>query len=301
MEDSDQSEKSISMGPVGMISHDVDAEDSQYYESVPVTAASSVDSSFASPVKNAIPHAMGLLSLSSIPAVDISITGLAHSLASPEGRFGPDILMSTVNTGNNNPVNICAEDLSISMGPLPPPSITEDCPKPHETSLVANIEKLELKRKLSQISMPKIAESKSIQTEEIHCQKCEQLDICYNQKLIEVATEFQKQYASQFQMAEQHTASLENAQKQINDLMDQLDGADKQIKVFKNYRYIFLKFSQILIFFHYVFRPIELSWNNKLLRESKRGKRRVNSRNSLKLLLPKRKRNVSVPKLVSTN
>lgn len=233
MEDSDQSEKSISMGPVGMISHD-DAEDSQYYESVPVTAASSVDSSFASPVKNAIPHAMGLLSLSSIPAVDTSITGLAHSLASPEGRLGPDILMSTViNTGNNNPVNICAEDLSISMGPLPPSRITEDEPKVHETSLVANIEKLELKRKLSQISMPKIAESKAIQTEEIHCQKCEQLDICYNQKLIEVATEFQKQYASQFQMAEQHTASLENAQKQINDLMDQLDAADKQIKVFK--------------------------------------------------------------------
>lgn len=236
MEDSDQSEKSISMGPVGMISHDAEAEDSQYYESVPVTAASSVDSSFASPVKNAIPHAMGVLSLSSIPAVDNSITGLAHSLASPEGRFGPDILMSTVNTGYNNPVNICDDDLSISMGPLPLTSIIEEEPKVHETSLVANIEKLELKRKLSQVSMPKIAaESKSIQTEEIHCQKCEQLDICYNQKLIEVATEFQKQYASQFQMAEQHTANLENAQKQIHDLMDQLDGADKQIKVLQNY------------------------------------------------------------------
>jgi hypothetical protein len=49
---------------------------------------------------------------------------------------------------------------------------------------------------------------------------------------LEVANEFQQQYTSQFQMIEQHVVASEAAQKQIKDLTDQLDVADKQLKVF---------------------------------------------------------------------
>ena len=48
----------------------------------------------------------------------------------------------------------------------------------------------------------------------------------------DVATEFQRPYANLFQMAEQHAKALEESQHQIKDLREQLDAADKQLKVY---------------------------------------------------------------------
>ena len=48
----------------------------------------------------------------------------------------------------------------------------------------------------------------------------------------DVATEFQRQYANLFQMAEQDVKALEESQHQVKDQREQLDAADKQIKVY---------------------------------------------------------------------
>lgn len=217
-----ETEDSVSMGPAALIS----CEDGEITNEL-ASIQHSVDPSFLSPVRCNGPHAMGILSLSSIPAVDTTLPG--HVLSSPESGFRPDILMSTINTNKVIASNE-EEELSISMGPLPPFSCNEESEVEQQvTSLASKIQKLDVKHKLA--TAPAALESKSIQTDEPQCLKCEELHLCYNQKLLEVANEFQKQYSSQFHMIEQHAANSEEAQKQITDLMDQLEVADKQLKV----------------------------------------------------------------------
>jgi len=228
-ESTNDSEKSISMGPADLISRDEASNEPHHY-----TVS---DASFTSPTRNQVSHLMGSLSLSSITAGETSQVVHLHAAFSPDADFRPDILMSTV---NSRQASTSQDDLSISMGPIPGFNL------PHETqcdeylnqqeqpltSLVANIEKLEVKQKIQQQpNLPVMVGSKSIQTEDLKCQKCEELHILYNQKLLEVANEFQQQYTSQFQMIEQHVLASEMAQKQITDLTDQLDAADKQLKV----------------------------------------------------------------------
>ncbi|XP_057370587.1 interaptin-like [Daphnia carinata] len=230
-ESTDASEKSISMGPANLISQEEPSNE-------PVHSTIS-DASFVSPTRNQLSHAMGSLSISSITNADSSQIAHLHAAFSPDADFRPDILMSTV---NSRQTSTSQEDLNISMGPLPGFDFTresqseedQDDHKQPLTSLVANIEKLEVRQKkhceVQQPVPPVTRGSKSIQTEELQCHKCEQLHILYNQKLLEVANEFQQQYTSQFQMVEQHVAASEDAQKQIKDLVDQLDAADKQLK-----------------------------------------------------------------------
>ncbi|KAK4018868.1 hypothetical protein OUZ56_000908 [Daphnia magna] len=230
-ESTDASEKSISMGPANLISKDEPSNE-------PVHSTIS-DASFVSPTRNQISHAMGSLSISSITNADSSQVAHLHAAFSPDADFRPDILMSTV---NSRKTSTSQEDLNISMGPLPGFDFTRESQSEEDqddhrlplTSLVANIEKLEVKQKklgeVQQPILPVTFGSKSIQTEALQCHKCEQLHILYNQKLLEVANEFQQQYTSQFQMVEQHVAASEDAQKQIKDLVDQLDAADKQLK-----------------------------------------------------------------------
>lgn len=232
MEDTtNASEKSISMGPANLISQDETSNE-------PIHSTIS-DASFTSPTRNQNGHAMGSLSLSSITNADSSQIVHLHAAFSPDTDFRPDILMSTV---NSRKTSTSQEDLNISMGPLPGFDFTsgtqceenQDNHRPPLTSLVANIEKFEVKQKkfcdVQQPDPPVTLGSKSIQTEDLQCHKCEQLHILYNQKLLEVANEFQQQYTSQFRMVEQHVAASEDAQKQIKDLVDQLDAADKQLK-----------------------------------------------------------------------
>lgn len=228
-ESTNGSEESISMGPADLLSCDEASN-----EPVPSVVT---NSSFFSPPKNSVPHAMGHLSISSISTADSSHVHL-HAAFSPESDFRPDILMSTV--VNSKQASVSQEDLSISIGPLPVfdgahETQCEEDPELFEepiTSLAAKIQKFEVKQKISaQKPQTVLCDSKGIQTDVFHCQKCEELHIHYNQKLLEVANEFQQQYVSQFQMAEQHAAASEDAQRQIGDLMDQLDGADKQLKV----------------------------------------------------------------------
>ncbi|KAI9565881.1 hypothetical protein GHT06_009679 [Daphnia sinensis] len=230
-ETTNASEKSISMGPANLISQDEPSNE-------PVHSTIS-DASFVSPTRNQISHAMGSLSISSITNADSSQIAHLHAAFSPDADFRPDILMSTV---NSRKTSTSQEDLNISMGPLPGFDFTRESQSEEDqddhrqplTSLVANIEKLEVKQKklceVQQPIPPVTLGFKSIQTEEFQCHKCEQLHILYNQKLLEVANEFQQQYTSQFQMVEQHVAASEDAQKQIKDLVDQLDAADKQLK-----------------------------------------------------------------------
>jgi hypothetical protein len=157
--------------------------------------------------------------------------------------------MSTINT-NKQQILTSDDELSISMGPLPnfEPIQSEDnnffdCNNP-QTSLAANIQRYSQKQNQLTPGVPVASSqatislgSKSIQTEEMKCLKCEELHICYNKKLLDVATEFQRQYANQFQMAEQHAKASEESQQQIKDLREQLDAADKQLKVY----FLFIK------------------------------------------------------------
>lgn len=232
-ESTNGSEDSISMGPANLITRDEESNE-QIHSTI-------TDPSFDSPTRINVPHAMGSLSLSSITTADSSHEVVNIHLAfSPEADFRPDILMSTV---NSKPISTSHEDLSISFGPLPvfddahetqcdDPDLHEEPEFKPQSSLAANIEKFEVRQKISAPKQPVVnCGSKSIQTDEFHCQKCEELHLHYNNKLLEVATEFQQQYSSQFHMAEQHAAASEDAQRQLKDLMDQLDGADKQIKV----------------------------------------------------------------------
>ena len=230
-ESTKESEDSISMGPADLITRDEESNE-PIHNSI-------TDPSFISPPRNSNLHAMGNLSLSSITTAESSheVVNL-HAAFSPESDFRPDILMSTV---NSKPISTSQEDLSISFGPLPvfddetrhhDPDLQEEPGFKLQTSLAANIEKFEVRQKMSTQKPPLVTcGSKSIQTDEFHCQKCEELHIHYNHKLLEVANEFQQQYASQFHMVEQHAAASEDAQRQLKDLMDQLDGADKQLKV----------------------------------------------------------------------
>ena len=223
------SEESISMGPADLLSCDEASGE-------PVHSVVS-DLSLLSPPSNRKIHAMGNLSISSITTSDCSQVVQQHAF-SPDAEFRPDILMSTV---NSKQMSISQEDLSISFGPLPGFDMIHGsqehnleshlCEDPI-TSLAVKIQNYEIKQKLPSYNYLKAnSEAKSVQTEDFNCPKCEDLHIHYNQKLLEVANEFQHQYASQFHMAEQHALASEDAQKQIKDLMDQLDGADKQLKV----------------------------------------------------------------------
>lgn len=226
MEESyNDSEESVSLGPAALITHDDSQQEPGYSVGEEPT-----DSSFALQFRSNQVHAMGQLSISSIPPVDSSNPGcLITSVLSPDGDFRPDILMSTI---NSKPASTSQEEeLSISMGPLPAFSTLDDGEpvEVQETSLVRQIQKLDVRQRMSQVAAQ--LDCKSVQTEEFQCLKCEELHLCYNQKLLEVANEFQRQYASQFQMIDQHAATSEEAQRQIRDLMDQLDGADKQLKV----------------------------------------------------------------------
>ena len=225
MEDSDEREGSFSI-PANLLSSDETNMQHSEISSLP-------EHSFLSPSRNT--HAMGFLSLSSIPAVESSNPVHINVQMSPDGSdpFRPDILMSTII--NKQTASTSDDDLSISMGPLPnfdqvlhqDDSLSYHHLRNLESSLVANVQRISEKN-----SRPPALGSKSIQTEESQCLKCEELHICYNQKLLDVATEFQRQYAAQFQMAEQHAKASEESQQQIKDLRDQLDGADKQLKVF---------------------------------------------------------------------
>lgn len=228
-ESTNDGEKSISMGPAELMSREETSSEPIHY--------TISEASFTSPTRNQT-HAMGILSLSSITVGDMSQAVQLHAAFSPDADFRPDILMSTV---NSRQASTSQDDLSISMGPLPGFDFAHetqcneylDQQEQPFTSLVANIEKLEVKQKNQQQSNPPVTVgSKSIQTEHSHCQKCEELHLLYNRKLLEVANEFQQQYTSQFQMIEQHVVASEAAQKQIKDLTDQLDVADKQLKVF---------------------------------------------------------------------
>ena len=228
MEESyNDSEESVTMGTPALFSRN---EDSQQETQCSVHEQPT-DFSFTSHDGNNPTHGMGQLSISSIPAVDSSNPGhLIHSVLSPGSDYQPDILMSTI---NSKPVSPPPEednddDQSISMGPLPAFSIATE--PQIDTSLARQVQKFDGKQKLSTIQ-PLSMDCKSIQTEDQQCLKCEELHLDYQQKLLEVANEFQKQYASQFKMIDQHAATEEEAQKQIKDLMDQLDGADKQLKV----------------------------------------------------------------------
>ena len=238
MEDSNNSEECESLGPAGLMSADEASILSQQFNDT-----SMPDPSFLSPQRNV--HAMGFLSLSSIPAVESS--NPPHIHLSPESdSFRPDILMSTINTYKQPSVLITSDDDELSMGPLlnfeqiqSEENDSFDCDNP-QTSLAANIQRFSRKQNQltpvvasSVVPSPAIAlGSKSIQTEEVKCLKCEELHISYNVKLLDVATEFQRQYANQFQMAEQHAKALEESQHQIKDLREQLDAADKQLKVY---------------------------------------------------------------------
>lgn len=233
-ESTNGSEESISMGPVDLLSCDEEASNEQGPSAIS-------DPSYLSPPKNRLPHAMGHLSISSITTEDNSQIIHMHAAFSPDADFRPDILMSTV---NSKQVSTSQEDLSISIGPLPVfngEHETQCVEDPNLsagpiTSLAANIQKFDLRRKISaQKFTSDTCDSKSIQTEDFHCEKCDELHIHYNQKLLDVANEFQQQYVSQFHMAEQHAAASENAQRQLKDLTDQLDGADKQLKVIINF------------------------------------------------------------------
>lgn len=231
------SEQSISMGPADLISRD-DASNE------PISYAIT-DTNFLSPNRSSGPHLMGNLSLSSISIADSSQIGPLHAAFSPESDFRPDILMSTV---NQKQLSVSQEDLSISIGPLPvfdEENETQCNENPNQgnetevnkpiTSLAANIEKFEIRRKLSSHQPPTAAKKdcKETQTETVQCEKCEELHIHYNEKLLDVANEFQQQYTSQFRIAEQHAAASDEAQKQIKDLKDELDSADKQLKVWQ--------------------------------------------------------------------
>jgi hypothetical protein len=228
-ESTNDSEKSISMGPADLISRDEASNEPNHY--------TISDSSFISPTRNQVNHVMGSLSLSSITGGEISQVVNLHAAFSPDADFRPDILMSTV---NSRQASTSQDDLSISMGPIPGFNFAHEtqCDEYSDqqeqplTSLVANIERLEVKRNIQQQPNPPVTVgSKSIQTDDLKCHKCEELHILYNRKLLEVANEFQQQYTSQFQMIEQHVVASDQAQKQIKDLTDQLDAADKQLKV----------------------------------------------------------------------
>lgn len=133
---------------------------------------------------------------------------------------------------------------SISMGPLPDFSIHAARLEPVAqertitplcgSSLAVKIEELDTKYKRSMVSPIPSAKSistRETQTDVFQCQKCDELQHDYNQKLIEVANEFQRQYVAQLKLADQYAIASEESNKQIKDLMSQLEGADKQLKV----------------------------------------------------------------------
>ncbi len=68
------------------------------------------------------------------------------------------------------------------------------------------------------------------QTETLQCLRCDELKNGFDAKLLELAEEFQQQYAAQFRMMDEHNAAAEEAQKQNQDLMDQLVAADSQLR-----------------------------------------------------------------------
>lgn len=133
---------------------------------------------------------------------------------------------------------------SISMGPLPGFSAQENVdPEPVAqertltpvcvSNLAMKIEEYDSKFKKAAFPVPieKLVDSKEAQTDVYQCQKCDELQHDYNQKLVEVANEFQRQYVAQLKLADQYAIASEESSKQIRDLMSQLEGADKQLKV----------------------------------------------------------------------
>ena len=231
----DISEESVSMGPAALMSGN---ESSSQIETTDAAAFT-----YLSPRKDNHVHCvMGNLSVSSITAFDSS-QQMHMSLSPPSGTLKPDILASTFCTKPSDSI----EDLSISIGPLsalsslgtrdtfPRPSqIKADKNSQLDNSIACKIKQLELKKNFA--VNPETAGCKAFsscftQTEPVQCGKCVEMLQCFDGKLLEIANEFQQQYNSQLQVIEDQHAAAEESHKQIKDLMDQLDVADKQLKV----------------------------------------------------------------------
>ena len=218
---------SISMGPPSLMTQsgaDFDQTDSF----IP-------DESFPSTEKEHQNHAMGVLSVSSILHPDDCVAQLLLStMCSPQG---PDILMST--QINMNPPE-SDDSLTIDVGPLAEyensmktSSTNNNDPYPElQSSLVQKIDQLDKKTKTSPAAVTtKAIDNVSTQTEPHKCQKCEELHLYHNKKLLEMANEIQHQFATHQQFTDDYNKASENAQKQIKDLKDQLEAADKHLKV----------------------------------------------------------------------
>ena len=233
MEDiSEGSEDSISMGPPIMMSG---AEGFSEYDQT-----NSENGGFLSPMKdvNRVQCAIENLSLSTIAPIDSSQPVHLMSVMSPEAEFKPDILMSTFNT---KPVDSLT-DLSISMGPLSPlSSDSRESAQFHsihvqklDSSLVGKIELLDLKNKQTQKIHSlggKVYENGTTQTEQFQCLRCDEMRHGFDQKLLQMATELQQQYHVQLQLMDEQVFTSDKQEKQINDLMEQLKEADRQLKV----------------------------------------------------------------------
>lgn len=231
----DLSEESVSLGPAALMSCN------QSSSQIETTDAATF--SYLSPRKDNHVHCvMGNLSVSSITAFDSS-QQMHMSLSPPSGALKPDILASTFCTKPSDSV----EDLSISIGPLsalgsmvtdhalPRPSeVTENKNSQLDNSIACKIKQLELKKNLVvnlETQGSTAHNSCFTQTEPLQCGKCVEMLQCFDSKLLEIANEFQQQYNSQQQVIDDQNAAAEESQKQIKDLMDQLDVADKQLKV----------------------------------------------------------------------
>ena len=218
---------SISMGPPSLMTNS-EIEFNQTDSFIP-------DESFLSTEKQRENHAMGVLSVSSIlPPDDCDALHLMSTMCSPKG---PDILMSTQITSNPTESD---DSLTISVGPLSEyekslrPSITniDFLQSEIHSNLVQKVDQIEKQTQTSSCTQPfKTVSDTSTQIEQPKCQKCEELYIYHNKKLIEMANEIQLQYATHQQITEDYNKASENAHKQIKDLEDQLEAADKHLKV----------------------------------------------------------------------
>lgn len=133
---------------------------------------------------------------------------------------------------------------SISMGPIPGFILHDAAELEHTaqehtltpvcaSSLAVKIDEFDSKQRRSEFpgSAIKLVYTREAQTDLFQCPNCDELQHDYNQKLVEVANEFQRQYVAQLKLAEQYAAASEESTKQLKDLMSQLEGADKQLKV----------------------------------------------------------------------
>lgn len=225
--DSYVSGDSISMGPPSLMTES-EIESDQTNSFIP-------DKSSPSTEKEHENHGLSALSVSSIHLPDdCDVPHLLSMMCSPNG---PDILMSTQINMNPTESN---DSLTISVGPLSEyekdlkssSTSKSDLQSKLHSSLVQKIDQLEKNTQISPAAItPKTIDHISTQTEQFKCQKCEELHIYHNKKLLEMANEIQLQYATHLQNTDDYNKASENAQKQIKDLKDQLEAADKQLKV----------------------------------------------------------------------